>query len=64
MLRAYAYWSADERESSGSRSGRPRSRAKAWRASDAEARREAMAAHILDEQEAFYRVRELIVPGH
>jgi hypothetical protein len=26
-------------------------------------RREAMAAHVVDEQEAFYRGRELIVPG-
>ena len=36
----------------------------AWRASESEARRrEAMAPRIVDEQEAFYRGRELIVPA-
>ena len=35
------------------------------RASGAEARRrEAMAAYVLGEQEAFYRGRELVVPAH
>ena len=54
MLRAYAYWSDDEQQIIGV----------SWRASAAEAcRREAMAPHVVDEQEAFYRGRELIVPA-
>jgi hypothetical protein len=37
----------------------------AWWASSAEARRrEAMAAYVLGEQEAFYWGRELVVPAH
>jgi hypothetical protein len=36
----------------------------AWRVFEAEARRrEAMAAYVVGEQEAFYRGRELVVPA-
>jgi len=63
MLRAYAYWSEDEREIIGVSFWDSRQSCDAWRASSAEARRkEAMAAFILGEQEAFYQGRELHVP--
>ena len=65
MLRAYAYWSEDEREIVGVSFWVSRQSCDAWRASDAEAhRRAAMAGSILGEQEAFYRGRELHVPDH
>ena len=65
MLRAYAYWSEDEREIVGISLWASRQSCEAWRASGAEARRrEAMAGYVLAEQEAFYRGRELVVPAH
>ena len=65
MLRAYAYWSEDEREIVGVSFWDSQQSCEAWRASTAAARRrEAMAAYILGEQEAFYRGRELHLPGH
>ena len=65
MLRAYAYWSDDERQIIGVSFWSSRESCDAWRASESEAhRREAMAPYIVDEQEAFYRGRELIVPAH
>ena len=65
MLRAYAYWSEDEREIVGVSFWDSRQSCEAWRASTAAARRrEAMAAYILGEQEAFYRGRELHLPDH
>ena len=64
MLRAYAYWSEDEQQIIGVSFWASKQSCEAWRASESEARRrEAMAPHILDEQEAFYRGRELIVPA-
>ena len=65
MLRAYAYWSEDGAQIIGVSSWASQQSYEAWRASDAEARRRAaMAPYILDEQEGFYRGRELVVPAH
>ena len=65
MLRAYAYWSEDGEQIIGVSSWASRQSYEAWRASEAEARRHAaMAPYILDEQEGFYRGRELVVPAH
>jgi len=65
MLRAYAYWSEDEREIIGVSFWASRQSCDAWRASAAEARRrEAMSDYVVGEQEAFYRGRELHVPDH
>ena len=64
MLRAYAYWSDDEQQIIGVSFWSSQKDCDAWRASEAEAgRRLAMARFVLDEQEAFYRGRELIVPA-
>jgi heme-degrading monooxygenase HmoA len=64
MLRAYAYWSDDEEQLIGVSFWSSRHSCDAWRASEAEARRrEAMAPYITDEQEAFYRGRELVLPA-
>jgi heme-degrading monooxygenase HmoA len=65
MLRAYAYWSEDGEQIIGVSSWGSQQSCEAWRASEAEARRRAaMAPYILDEQEGFYRGRELVVPAH
>jgi heme-degrading monooxygenase HmoA len=65
MLRAYAYWSEDEREVVGISSWASKQACEAGRASEAEARRrDVMAAYVVGEQEAFYRGRELVVPAH
>ncbi len=65
MLNAYAYWSDDEQQLIGVSFWSSRQSCDSWRASQAEARRrEAMAPYIIDEQEAFYRGRELVVPAH
>ena len=65
MLRAYAYWSADGREIIGVSFWASQELCEAWRSSAAEARRrEAMAAYVVEEQERFYRGRELHVPDH
>ena len=65
MLRAYAYWSEDGEQIIGVSSWASRQSYEAWRASETEARRRtAMAPYILDEQEGFYRGRELVVPAH
>jgi heme-degrading monooxygenase HmoA len=64
MLRAYAFWSEDEQQIIGVSFWDSKESCDAWRASGAEARRrEAMAPHVVDEQEAFCRGRELIVPA-
>jgi hypothetical protein len=61
MLRAYAYWSPDEREIIGVSFWASREPCEAWRSSGSEGRRrEAMAAYVFGEQERFYRGRELI----
>ena len=65
MLRAYAYWSEDEREIVGISFWASKESCEAWRASEVEARRrEAMAAYVVGEQEALYRSGELVVPAH
>jgi heme-degrading monooxygenase HmoA len=64
MLRAFAYWPDDEQQVIGMSFWASKQSCDAWRASQAEARRrEAMAPHVLGEQEAFYQGRELIVPA-
>ncbi len=64
MLRAYVYWSEDEREIVGVSFWDSRDSCETWRASEAAARRhEAMQPYVLEEKEAFYRGRELIVPA-
>ena len=64
MLRAYAYWSEDEQQIIGVSFWASKESCDAWLASEAEARRRAaMAPHVLDEQEAFYRGRELVIPA-
>jgi len=56
MLRAYAYWSADEREIIGVSFWASPQLCEAWRSSESEARRRlAMAAFVVGEQERFYR---------
>jgi len=61
--RAYAYWSEDEQEVIGVSFWDSRESCDAWRASEAETRRRAaMAPYVVEEQEAFYRGRELAVP--
>jgi heme-degrading monooxygenase HmoA len=63
MLRAYAYWSVDEREIIGVSFWASQELCEAWRSSGSEARRrEAMAVYVVGEQERFYRGRELHVP--
>ena len=62
--RAYAYWSEDQEEVIGVSFWDSEEACDSWRASDAEARRrEAMAPFVVEEREAFYRGRELIVPA-
>jgi heme-degrading monooxygenase HmoA len=64
MLRAYVYWSEDGQEIVGVSFWASKESCDLWRASESEARRrEAMARYILEEQEAFYRGRELVVPA-
>ena len=64
MLRAYAYWPDDEQQIIGVSVWASKQSCDAWRASAGEARRRAsMAPYVVDEQEAFYRGRELIVPA-
>jgi heme-degrading monooxygenase HmoA len=64
MLRAYAYWSDDEQEIIGVSFWPSKEDCDAWRGSEEEARRrQAMAPYILEEREAFYRGRELVVPA-
>jgi heme-degrading monooxygenase HmoA len=60
MLRADAYWSEDEQQIIGVSFWASKQSCDAWRESEAEARRRAaMAPHVIGEQEAFYRGREL-----
>ena len=64
LARAYAYWSEDGQEIIGVSFWDSKESCDAWRASEAEERRrEAMAPYVLDAQEAFYRGRELGIPG-
>ena len=64
MLHAYAYWSEDGQQIIGVSFWTARHSCDAWRASESEARRRAaMAPYVLDEQEAFYRGRQLVIPA-
>jgi hypothetical protein len=64
MLTAYAYWSDDQQEIIGVSFWASRQSCDAFRSSEAEAqRRAAMAPYVLDEREAFYTGRELLVPA-
>ncbi len=64
MRRAYAYWSDDGQEVVGVSFWASKEACDAWRAGDAEAgRREAMAPYVVEEREAFYRGRELVLPA-
>jgi len=63
MRRAFAYWSPDGLEVIGVSFWESKEACDAWRASEAETRRrEAMAPYIVEEREAFYSGRELVVP--
>jgi heme-degrading monooxygenase HmoA len=65
MLRAYAYWSEDEREIIGVSFWVSNESCEAWRASDAEARRRlARAGPVLGELAALARGREIVGPPH
>jgi heme-degrading monooxygenase HmoA len=64
LARAYAYWSEDGQEIIGVSFWESKESCDAWRASEAEKqRRQAMAPYVLEDQEAFYRGRELGIPG-
>ena len=63
MIRAFAYWSQDEREVVGVSFWDSKESCDRWRGSEAEAqRREAMSAYVEQESESFYTGRELQVP--
>jgi heme-degrading monooxygenase HmoA len=63
MSRAFAYWSEDGEEVTGVSFWESRESCDTWRASADEARRRAaMAPYVLQEQESFYRGRELAMP--
>src|SRR5918992_860644 len=64
MQRAYAYWSEDEQEVIGVSFWDSKESCDAWRASEAEEhRRQAMAPYLVQEEEHFYRGRELAFPS-
>lgn len=64
LARAYAYWSEDGQEIVGVSFWDSKESCDAWRNSDAEnRRRQAMEPYVLEAEEAFYRGRELGIPG-
>ena len=64
LARAYAYWSEDGQEIVGVSFWDTKESCDAWRDSDAEnRRRQAMEPYVLEAEEAFYRGRELGIPG-
>jgi heme-degrading monooxygenase HmoA len=64
LARAYAYWSEDGQEIIGVSFWDLKESCDAWRDSEAEQRRrQAMAPYVLEAREAFYRGRELRIPG-
>jgi len=64
LRRAYAYWSEDGQEIIGVSFWDGKESCDTWRSSAEEAaRRSAMAPYVLEEREAFYRGRELTIPG-
>jgi heme-degrading monooxygenase HmoA len=64
LRRAYAYWSEDGQEVIGVSFWDSRESCDAWRVSEAESRRrDAMAPYVVEDREAFYRGRELALPG-
>jgi heme-degrading monooxygenase HmoA len=63
MRHAYAYWTDDGQEVTGVSFWDSKESCDAWRASPEEGRRRAaMASHIVDEREAFFRGRQLALP--
>ncbi|OAH14591.1 hypothetical protein [Streptomyces jeddahensis] len=63
MSRAFAYWSDDGEEVTGVSFWDSKESCDTWRASDDEARRRAaMTPYVVEEQESFYRGRELAIP--
>jgi heme-degrading monooxygenase HmoA len=64
LARAYAYWSEDGQEIVGVSFWDTKESCDAWRNSEAEKRRrQAMEPYVLEAEEAFYRGRELGIPG-
>jgi heme-degrading monooxygenase HmoA len=64
LARAYAYWSEDGQEIIGVSFWDSKESCDAWRDSESEKRRrQAMAPYVLEAREAFYRGRELGIPG-
>ena len=64
LARAYAYWSEDGQEIVGVSFWDTKESCDAWRNSEAEKRRrQAMKPYVLEAEEAFYRGRELGIPG-
>jgi heme-degrading monooxygenase HmoA len=64
MRRAFAYWSEDGQEITGVSFWDSEEACAAWRTSESEAeRRTKLASYVVEEREAFYRGRELAVPG-
>ena len=64
LARAYAYWSEDGEEIIGVSFWDSKESCDAWQDSEAEdRRRQAMAPYVLESREAFYRGRELGIPG-
>jgi heme-degrading monooxygenase HmoA len=63
MHHAYAYWTEDGEEVTGVSFWDSKESCLAWRSSAGEAqRRSAMAPYVIDEDEAFYRGRQLALP--
>ncbi|MFF8844210.1 hypothetical protein ACF08N_16060 [Streptomyces sp. NPDC015127] len=63
LLRAFAYWSEDGQQITGVSFWDSREACDSWRGSESEAqRREAMAPYVVEEEEDFYRGRELTIP--
>jgi hypothetical protein len=64
MLRAYAYWSADERDIIGVSFWASQQLCEAWRSSGSGPPTGGNGWLVLGERERFYRGRELHVPDH
>ncbi|GAB2766181.1 hypothetical protein [Streptomyces bullii] len=63
LRRAFAYWSEDGQEITGVSFWDSEEACDSWRASEPEAQRRAnMAPYVVEEQEGFYRGRELAIP--
>jgi heme-degrading monooxygenase HmoA len=63
MRRAFAYWSEDGQEITGVSFWESKEACDTWRDSEPEAQRRAvMEQYVVEEQESFYRGRELVIP--